>query len=406
MVVIEVGIFSLQDRRMTTVAWKRADVVVIGGGIIGTAIAYFLSRQKINVILLEKGGIASGSSGACDGAVVMQTKKPGVHLKLAMQSHALLSRMQDHLPVPLEYKKNGGLIVIETEDEKTAMQQFVEAQRQAGLDVELVDHKQLRALAPHLSDHLIGATYSPLDSKINPIALTLGFAMGAKQMGLKILTGTAVLDIEVEGRQISAVVTAAGKIETRTVVNATGVYASEIGRMLGIEIPIKPRRGQLLVTEARPGLLKPWLGSANYIAAKFNPQLAKEGAGGVSIDQTQNGNLLLGATREFVGYDKRTTVEGLKQIASRAVRILPDLKHTHLIRAFAGLRPYTPDGLPILGEVQKIKGLIMAAGHEGDGIALSAITGKLISELVIDGKTDVALDSFNLKRFSTDTTQH
>ena len=386
-------------------AWKSTDVVVIGGGIIGTAIAYFLSRQKINVILLEKNGIASGSSGACDGAVVMQTKKPGVHLQLALESQALLSQMQDRLPVPIEYEKNGGLIVIETEDEKMAMEQLVDTQRQVGLDIELLDHKQLRTLAPHLSDHLIGATYSPGDSKINPIALTFGFAMGAKQMGAEILTGTAVLDIEAEERQISAVVTAAGKIDTRTVVNATGVYASEIGRMIGIEIPIKPRRGQLLVTEARPGFLKPWLGSANYIAAKFNPQLAKEGAGGVSIDQTQNGNLLIGSTREFVGYDKRTTVEGLKQIASRAVRILPVLKHTHLIRAFAGLRPYTPDGLPILGEVEKIKGLIMAAGHEGDGIALSAITGKLISELVLEGKTDVALDSFNLKRFSTDTTQ-
>ncbi|MDM8542481.1 FAD-dependent oxidoreductase [Desulfococcaceae bacterium HSG9] len=385
-------------------AWKSADVVVIGGGIIGTAIAYFLSRQKIDVILLEKDGIASGSSGACDGAVVMQTKKPGVHLKLAMESHALLSRMQDHLQMPIEFEQNGGLIVIETDEEKTAMKQFVKAQRQAGLDVELLDHKQLHALAPHLSDHLISATYSPQDSTINPIALTLGFAMGAKQMGAEIITGSTVSNIEVEGRQISAVETAAGKIETRTVVNATGVYASEIGRMLGIEIPIKPRRGQLLVTEARPDLLKPWLGSANYIAAKFNPQLAKEGAGGVSIDQTQNGNFLIGATREFVGYDKRTTTEGLKQIASRAVQILPVLKNMHLIRAFAGLRPYTPDGLPILGKVEKIKGFIMAAGHEGDGIALSAITGKLISELVSEGKTDVALDSFNLNRFSNDTT--
>ena len=389
---------------MTTVAWKSADVVVIGGGIIGTAVAYFLARQKINVILLEKSGIASGSSGACDGAVVMQTKKPGVYLKLALESRALLSRMQEHLSVSIEYEKSGGLIVMETEDEKTAMKQFAEAQREAGLDVELLDHKQLRALAPHLSDHLIGATYSPQDSKINPMALTLGFAMGAKQMGTEILTGTAVLDIEVEGRQISAVVTSAGKIGTRTVVNATGVNASEIGGMLGVEIPIKPRRGQLLVTESQPGILKPWLGSANYIAAKFNPQLAKENAGGVSIDQTQNGNLLIGATREFVGYDKRTTSEGLNQIASRAVRILPALKHIHIIRAFAGLRPYTPDGLPILGKVEKIKGFIMAAGHEGDGIAMSAITGKLISELVLEGKTDVALDSFNLKRFSADTT--
>lgn len=386
-------------------AWKSADVVIIGGGIIGAAIAYFLSCRKVNVILLEKSGIASGSSGACDGAVAMQTKKPGLHLKLALESQALLRRIQDQLPVPAEYEKSGGLIVMETEDEKTAMTQFVDAQRQAGLDVELLDHKQLRALAPPLSNHLIGAAYSPGDGKINPIALTLGFAMGAKQRGAEILTGTAVLDIAVEGRQISAVVTAAGRIETRTVVNATGVYASEIGRMLGIEIPIKPRRGQLLVTEARPDLLKPWLGSANYIAAKFNPQLAKEGAGGVSIDQTQNGNLLLGSTREFVGYDRRTTAAGLKQIASRALRILPDLKHTHIIRAFAGLRPYTPDGLPILGKVEKIKGFIMAAGHEGDGIALSAVTGKLISELVLEGKADAAMDSLNLKRFSTGTTR-
>lgn len=386
-------------------AWKSADVVVIGGGIIGAAIAYFLSRQKVNVILLEKSGIASGSSGACDGAVAMQTKKPGLHLKLALESQALLNRIQDQLPVPAEYEKRGGLIVIETEDEKTAMTQFVDAQRQAELDVELLDQKQLRALAPPLSDHLIGATYSPRDGKVNPIALTLGFAMGAKQRGAEILTGTAVLDIVVEERQISAVVTAAGKIETRTVVNATGVYASEIGRMVGIEIPIEPRRGQLLVTEARPELLKPWLGSANYIAAKFNPQLAREGAGGVSIDQTQNGNLLLGSTREFVGYDRRTTAAGLKQIASRAVRILPDLKHTNIIRAFAGLRPYTPDGLPILGNVEKIRGFIMAAGHEGDGIALSAVTGKLISELVLEGKTDAAMESLNLKRFSTGTTR-
>ena len=384
-------------------AWQNADVVVIGGGIIGTAIAYFLTRQKTDVILLEKNGIASGSSGACDGAVAMQTKKPGIHLKLALESQALLRRLQSTLPVPIEYEENGGVIVIETEDEMTVMEQFIEAQRQAGLEVELLDRAQLRSLAPHLSDHLIGATYSPGDGKINPMALTIGFARGAEQMGAEVFTNTAVLDIEVEKGQIQAVVTTAGRVETRMVVNATGVYAARIGRMLNIEIPIKPRRGQLLVTEARPDLLKPWLGSANYITAKFNPQLAEKGATGISLDQTKNGNFLIGSTREFVGYNKQTTVKGLKQIASRAVRILPDLKHVNLIRAFAGLRPYTSDGLPILGEVENIKGLIMAAGHEGDGIALSAITGKLISGLILDGKTDVDLNRFNLNRFSNMT---
>lgn len=157
---------------------KRADVVIIGGGVIGTAIAYFLAGTKIDVILIEKEGIASGSSGACDGAVVMQTKKPGVHLKLAMESHALLSRIQERLPVPVEYRESGGLIVMETDDEMTVMKQVVKAQRRAGLNVELVDRGQLRKLAPSLSEHLIGGAYSHQDSKVNPIALTFGFALG------------------------------------------------------------------------------------------------------------------------------------------------------------------------------------------------------------------------------------
>ena len=384
---------------------KNADVVIIGGGVIGSAIAYYLARRKIDVLLLEKKGIASGSSGACDGAVVMQTKKPGVHLELALESHALLRRERKRLPVPIEYEETGGLIVMENEAEMAVMRQFVKAQRQAGLDVDLLDDRQLRDMVPRLSDHLTGATFSRLDSTVNPMALTLGFAMGAKQEGAKILTDTTVLDIDVEKGRIRAVRTTAGKIETPAVVNATGVYAAEIGRMLGVAIPITPRRGQLLVTESRSTLLKPWLGSANYITAKFNPELAGEGAGGVSIDQTQNGNFLIGSTREFVGFDKGTTVAGLKQIATRAVRVLPDLAHMHLIRTFAGLRPFTPDGLPILGKVNRVKGLIMAAGHEGDGIALSTITGKLISDLIVDNNTDINLDSFNLSRFDVNKNQ-
>jgi sarcosine oxidase subunit beta len=382
---------------------RHADVVIVGGGVIGSAIAFYLARRKLRVVLVEKKGLASGSSGACDGAVVMQTKKPGVHLKLALESHALLRRIREHLPVSIEYEENGGLIVMENELEMTAMRQFVKAQRQIGLEVELLDRKQLHEMAPCLSDHLIGAAYSRQDSTVNPMALTLGFALGARQAGADILTDTTVLNIDVGRGRIRAVETTAGKIETPTIVNAAGVYAAEIGRMLGIEIPITPRRGQLLVTESRPALLKPWLGSANYITAKFNPELAVQGAGGVSIDQTQNGNFLLGSTREFVGFDTGTTIKGLKQIATRAVRILPDLAHAPLIRTFAGLRPYTPDGLPILGKVNRIKGLIMAAGHEGDGIALSTITGKLVSDLIVDQKTDIDLGRFHLNRFDGNT---
>ena len=145
---------------------KTADVVIIGGGVIGSAIAYYLARRKINVILLERKGIASGSSGACDGAVVMQTKKPGVHLRLALESHALLRRVRERLPVPIEYEETGGLIVVENETEIAVMQQFIEAQRQAGLEVALLDGRQLHDMVPCLSDHLIGAAFSPLARSI------------------------------------------------------------------------------------------------------------------------------------------------------------------------------------------------------------------------------------------------
>ncbi len=383
-------------------ALKNADVVIVGGGVVGSAIAYFLSLHKIEVILLEKEEIGSGSSGACDGAVLMQSKKPGIHLKMAMESRRLLEELQDQLPISFEFEKNGGLIVIESEEEHLLMEHHVNGQRAAGLAVELIDQKQLSTLSRHLSPHLLGATYSSHEGKINPMALTLGFIRGAMQLGARIITGTKVLDIKTDGEQITSVQTDSGEIKTHMVINAAGAFAPQIGKMLDIDIPIRPKRGQLLVTEARPGLLKPCLLTASYIAAKYNAPTKNKNGGGLSMDQTHNGNLLLGSTRELVGYDKRNTADGLKQIASRAVRVLPDLKNMMLIRAFAGLRPYTPDGLPILGKVAKIKGFIMAAGHEGDGIALSAITGKLISELIVNGEPSASLDEFNLDRFSTD----
>jgi sarcosine oxidase subunit beta len=140
--------------------------------------------------------------------------------------------------------------------------------------------------------------------------------------------------------------------------------------------------------------------SASYIAAKFNAEIAKSSGEGVSIEQTENGNFLLGSTREFVGFDKRTTPDGMHRIAEKTAGIIPALKQVNVIRTFAGLRPYTPDGLPILGPVDDVPGFFMAAGHEGDGIALSPITGELIAQMIATGKCDIPLDDFKLSRFA------
>ena len=380
---------------------RSADVIVIGGGVIGASIAYHLARERVDVLLLERDGLAAGSSGACDGLVLLQSKKPGAHMTLAAAGIAAFERLAKELPVDVEFNQAGGLVVVATEQEHEAMARFVAERRLAGIDVSLLDSVQARELEPCLSAEILGATFCPTEGQINPIALTHGFAQGAARMGARIVQGEAVREISLSGGAVSGVVTDRGKYGAGAVVNAAGVFAPEIGRMAGLDIPIIPRRGQLLVTGSTAPILHRCLISAGYIAAKFNPGLAQgAGGGGVSIEQTVSGNFLLGSTREFVGFDRSTTLAALKGIVERAVRIIPRLRECRIIRSFAGLRPYTPDGLPIIGRVDAVPGLVIAAGHEGDGITLSAVTGELTSELIVHGRPHLPLDEFRFERFT------
>jgi len=378
---------------------KKADVVIIGGGVIGSSIAYHLSKRKIEVVLLEKHDLGSGASSACDGLTFLQSKKPGMHLQLALESKKRFDHLGEELDFDIEYKNHGGMVVIENEQELQAMKLFVEKQQKIGLDVSLLDTDRARKMEPSLSEKILGATFSPLDGQVNPILLTFGFISAAKKLGAEALIHIEITGIEIKSGKVRSIITTEGEIETDTIVNATGAYAASIGKLVDLDIPIKPRRGQILVTEAAPQILRRGLLSAGYIAAKFDPSLAESQGVGISMDQTSSGNLLLGSTREFVGFDKRTTYEGINSILRNTSRIIPQLKNMHIIRSFAGLRPYTPDGLPILGKVQGIEGFIMAAGHEGDGMALSPITGELIAELIDTGETGISLDHFRLERF-------
>ena len=378
---------------------QTADVLIIGAGVIGASIAFHLTRHGIKPLLVEKSDPAAGSSGACDGLVFLQSKKPGLHLKLALESRKRFDRLVDQLGSGIEFRNPGGMCLIESEAELAAMRIFVEEQRTSGLDVELIDGDEARRREPCLSRKVIAATFSAMDSQVNPYALTFSFLRAAESAGARILRGEEVKGIEVVSGKVTGVFASNRRISSPVVVNAAGALAAEVGRLAGLEIPITPRRGQIIVTKAVPPLLRHCLISAQYVAAKFKPELTATGGMGFSLEQTDSGNILIGSTREFVGFDRRTTFDGVRTIASRIVPVIPALKHVPVIRTFGGLRPYTPDGLPILGKVAGLEGFIMAAGHEGDGIALSAITGELIADLIATGRTQFPLDAFRLERF-------
>ena len=376
-----------------------SDAVVVGAGVIGASIAYQLTKAGLDVVLIDRNEPAGETSGACDGLVFCQSKKPGIHLQMAIESKKIFDGLIGQLPFDMEYENTGGMVTIESEAEYLAMEKYVEQQRAGGLDVSLLDAKTAHEMEPALADSVIGAAYSPIDGQINPLTLNLGLAFGAKQLGATLLMREPVTAVLCEKGKVSGVKTAKRQITAPLVVNAAGIYAPEIAGMIGLNLPIKPRRGQLLITAPVPKMINTCMISASYIASKFDPSLAAEAARAVSLEQTVTGSLLLGSTREFVGYDRSTTAEGIARIGENASRVLPGLKNIQVVRAMAGLRPYTPDGLPILGFVEQAEGFVMAAGHEGDGIALCAITGALITQLIKENKTAIPLDQFAASRF-------
>jgi glycine/D-amino acid oxidase-like deaminating enzyme len=383
-----------------------SEVVVIGGGVIGAATAYFLCKEGAEVMIAEAEDMAGGASGACDGFLSMQTKQLGSHLDIAKESGGLFPSVAEDLEVDIEYKPCGGLMLATNDGQLKELKARAKKLKAAGLDVEMLTPAEIKERIPDVSDSIKGGSYCADDAQVNPISLTLGLAQKAQELGATILKGCKVENIVVTNNRVREVNTTVGSIHSRRVVCAAGTGSNQIGKMIIVDIPILPQRGQILVTEARDSILDMIVSGAEYLGTKANieglmpsdEEAMKLGLG-FTAEQTVSGNILLGSTREFAGFDNNTTPEAINAIAKNAIGYLPWIKDLDVIRSFAGLRPYSPDGLPILGTVKGVKGFYMATGHSGDGVCLSLISGKLISELVLDGETSMDLEPFSLYRF-------
>lgn len=383
----------------------KADVIIIGGGIIGSSIAYYLSKLGSKVLVLEKDDHAQGSAGATDGVVGYHTKKPGDEMELAIESIAMFDSLSKELGMEIEFEKGcGGLQPVEDRFQWDILSGIAEEQRQSGVDIRMISIKEACRIEPQLSPSLYGALYSPTGCKVNPLRLIFAYVRAAKALGAQMIKGTEVTELIKEGGRVTGVRTNRGDFYADQVVNACGSWAARIAQMAGVDMPIKPRKGQLVVTEPIGPFMTCTVQCARYNVIKFRPELIEDpevlrmGAS-LSIKQTQSGSLLLGSTREMAGFDRENTLEAVETIVKRAVKFFPALENVNIIRSFAGLRPFTPDGLPILGKVGDVEGFYMAAGHEGDGIALAPVTGKLVAEDIVYGKPSYPLNAFSPDRF-------
>jgi sarcosine oxidase subunit beta len=379
---------------------REAEIVVIGGGVVGSAVAYFLARAGKNVVLVEKGGRGGEASAANAAFVWSITRKPGIDIRLAMHSFDIHQQLQAELAMDFEYVRGGGLMIIEDKTQLPFVETHLQKREEDGYPLEMIDADRVLELEPHLArERVYGAVYSPIDGFTNPIFLVLALNLEAQKLGAQLLHYTEVLDIGVTDGKVKGVITDKGTIKTETVVNAAGSWGCFIGDMVGIQVPVSPFQLAMLVTEQLPPTLSHAIMGASYMVEEDTGK--DEGLGcGLIMSQQAAGNLLIGASWRKTGYDRRTIQEEIELMARVNVRAMPMLKTVRIIRSYANFFPNTPDDLPILGRVDGVEGFIMACGHCGHGIGMGPGSGKLIQELICDGKTSIPLDAVNLARFN------
>ncbi len=388
-----------------------ADVVVIGGGAVGTAVAYYLAKSNVQVTLLESKGIAAGTSGRCDGNVMLNDTLPGYDCQFKKLSQDMFPILAEELEFDIGWNRKGSVLVIESEVEMEVAKDYCGQMQSLGLPARILDRQEMRDETPHLAQDIAGGMEMACDGSINPMAMAQGLAHGAEKLGAKIRTGTRVSSIHRDKTgKVDKIITDKGNIHTKNIVNAAGIWARDVGKLVGLNLPIEARQGQLLVGERTFPLGRRKLQEFGYIMSKFEkndykrsltPTMEKYGVAFV-FEPTEPGTFLIGSSRWFTDRSIMNSLEVLRCLAQRAIRFLPVLKEMNFIRTYAGLRPYSPDHFPIISDTS-IPGFYVAAGHEGNGIGLAPITGKLITQMITGKPPIIDVEPLKYDRFATQT---
>ncbi|MGE5829068.1 MAG: NAD(P)/FAD-dependent oxidoreductase [Micromonosporaceae bacterium] len=379
---------------------RQADVVVVGAGIVGAACAYYLAAAGLGVCVLDRGPVAGGTTGGGEGNLLASDKAPGPELDLILRSLQLWRELGEVLGADtIELEPKGGLVVAASAAGLDGLRELAASQRQLGVTAIEVVADDLTGHEPALAPGLAGGVYYPQDMQVQPmLAATHLLRTALRRPNVRFHRATVTgLHRGRDGR-LAAVQTDAGPVATAAVVNASGTWAGELSARFGAPVPISPRRGFILVTEPLPPTVRHKVYAAEYVANIASD--ATDAQTSAVVEATRAGTVLIGASRERVGFDDRFALPVLRRLAAQAVALFPVLAGVHAIRTYRGFRPYSPDHLPVIGPDPRVPGLLHACGHEGAGIGLAPATGELIASFLTGAAPAVDPEPLRPGRFA------
>jgi sarcosine oxidase subunit beta len=368
---------------------KTADIVIIGGGVMGASAAYHLAKCGLkNIVLLEKEEFfGAGATGRCAGGVRYQFSTE-INVRLSLESLPLLERFKEEIGQAVGYRQCGYLLVATNDKDASAFKHNVELQNGLGVQTQLLSGEDVRARLPLMKfEDAIAGTWNPKDGLVDPNSVVAGYVSAAQKLGVKALTRAEVTGIRLSGDEVEAVETTQGVIQTRTLVNAAGPWAGQVGEMAGVNIPIIAIRRQMFTTDALKEIPEDFPFVIDFAQSLY---FHREGEG-----------LLIGMSNqnEQPGFDQNVDEDFEMENFEAAMERMPLLERASRASHWAGLYEVTPDAHPIFGG-SPVKGFTICAGFSGHGFMHGPVAGKLMTEYILDGKfSTVDVSMLDLRRF-------
>lgn len=366
---------------------ERAELVIVGGGIMGLAIAWNLALLgQEQIVVVEQSYLCSGASGRNGGGVRAQWSSE-TNIRLMKRSIELCAEFATKMRINVWFRRGGYLFLARTDERARELEESALLQRNIGLPTRIIDRSEMKTIVPELdTSQFLAASWNPDDGVVFPWPFVWGYARACQKLGVELHTHTEVRALETKSGKIAGVVTSRGTIATERVLVCAGAWSPTITRMVGVELPSHPHRHEICSTEP----LKPFLGP-----------LVGDLADGLYFSQSMRGEIVGGISNAKVpeGLDQNSSLRFLGLYSRALVRAMPMLGDVKILRQWAGCYDITPDGNPLVGDVDEVPGLHLMSGFMGHGFMMAPVMGELFARWLLNGDERELFESWNLRRY-------